>query len=207
MLEVVPLTLKQANASVDKLHRHHKPVTGHRFSIGCVSDGVLVGAAIVGRPKARLTEQYSVAEVTRLVTDGTKNACSVLYSAAARAAREMGFAKIQTFILEEESGTSLIASGWKFESFSEGGDWNRPSRGGRRLDQPMQAKIKFSKTFKEKTKWRMPAADTVTDRTRVASTRRRWRRRASSRGAPATTAGRSTSPRRPRGRSPWRPSL
>lgn len=31
MLRLVPVTLKQANAFVAAHHRHHKPVTGHKF--------------------------------------------------------------------------------------------------------------------------------------------------------------------------------
>src|SRR5689334_12804833 len=80
-LRIVPLTLKQANQLIAQLHRHHQPVRGHRFSIGCMLGSQLVGACVVGRPVARMTDQYTVAEVTRLVTDGTKNACSVLYAA------------------------------------------------------------------------------------------------------------------------------
>src|SRR5579859_6246851 len=99
-LYVVPLTLKQANAMVLALHRHHKPCVGHRFSLGIVdSNGTIRGAAIVGRPVSREIDQYSVAEVNRLVTDGCSNACSALYAACARVAKEMGFVKIQTYIL------------------------------------------------------------------------------------------------------------
>src|SRR4051812_40014079 len=107
-MRVKPLTLKQANELVAELHRHHKPVVGHRFSIGIEDDdGVLHGAAICGRPVARMTDQNRVLEVTRLVTDGTKNGCSMLYAASARTAQAMGFDRIQTFILESEPGTSL----------------------------------------------------------------------------------------------------
>lgn len=35
MLEVVPMTLKEANAYVEQRHRHHVPVVGHKFSVGC----------------------------------------------------------------------------------------------------------------------------------------------------------------------------
>lgn len=34
-LEIVPITLKEANAYVDQHHRHHGPVVCHKFSIGC----------------------------------------------------------------------------------------------------------------------------------------------------------------------------
>lgn len=147
---MIPLTLKEANDLVSRLHRHHKPAVGHRFSIGVKNGDDLVGAAICGRPVARNTPQYSVLEVTRVVTDGTRNACSILYGAAARAADAMGFDKIQTYLLASEPGTSLIASGWEPEAISPGGDWNTPSRKGRRVDQPMGEKIRWAKVFKRK---------------------------------------------------------
>lgn len=144
-LRVVPLTLKEANEIVGRLHRHHKPVVGHRFSIGVEVEGELVGAAICGRPVARMVDHKKVLEVTRLVTNGTRNACSILYAAAARAAKAMGFEKIQTYILEDEPGTSLFASGWEPEAITSGGDWNHGERKGRRTDQPMCAKIRWAK--------------------------------------------------------------
>ena len=113
-MDIVPLTLAQANALVESIHRHHKKATGHRFSLGCEVGGKLVGAAIVGRPVARGHEQYAECEVSRLVTDGTPNACSRLYGACRRVAKEMGFRRIITYILDSEPGTSLKASGWSF---------------------------------------------------------------------------------------------
>src|SRR5947207_4179625 len=97
-LRIVPLTIKQANAFIAEHHRHHKPVVGHRFSIAAVDleSNAIVGIAVVGRPVARMCNPDKVAEVTRLATNGAKNVCSFLYSAAARAAKEMGFDKIQT---------------------------------------------------------------------------------------------------------------
>lgn len=143
-LKIIPLELKAANELVAKWHRHHKPVVGHRFSIGCLDakTGELVGAAIVGRPVARLTNYKTTLEVTRLVTNGTKNACSFLYSAAARIGSELGYEKIQTFVLDSETGKSCEAAGWEFESLSGGGNgWQ--SREGRRDDQPTELKRKF----------------------------------------------------------------
>ena len=149
---VVPLTLNQANSLVSDLHRHHKPTQGHRFSIGAIDCfGELVGAAIIGRPVSRNVDPYNVCEVTRLVTDGTEHACSFLYGAAARIAKEMGFSKIQTYILESELGTSLKAAGWVYESNTAGGNWNASyaNKGTRREDQPMTPKQRWSKTFRE----------------------------------------------------------
>lgn len=150
---VMPLTLAQANDYVARLHRHHKPVQGHRFSIG-VCIGVrdidcCVGCAIVGRPMARGCDPYRTAEITRLVTDGTSNACSFLYAACARICREMGFDKIQTYILESEPGTSLIAAGWIQVATTQGGDWNHSKQyaGNRRTDQPMVPKRRYEKNL------------------------------------------------------------
>ena len=147
-LEICPLTIKEMNALVLRLHRHHKPVQGHRFSLGVKSNGILVGACSVGRPVARELNQYRIAEVTRLVTDGTKNACSILYAAAARTCLAMGFDSIQTYILESESGTSLKASGWSFDGVTQAKGWNCNVRKGRREDQPMCAKQRWVKKFK-----------------------------------------------------------
>lgn len=144
-LRIVPLTLKEANEIVGRLHRHHKPVIGHRFSIGVELGGALVGAAICGRPVARKCDQRFTLEVTRLVTDGTKNACSILYAAAARAALAMGFHKIQTYLLAEEVQISVEAAGWEPEAITAGGDWNHGERKGRRTDQPMGQKIRWVK--------------------------------------------------------------
>lgn len=128
MLSIRHIELKQANEYVEQNHRHHKKVTGHRFSIACYDDDRLCGVAIVGRPVARGIDQYNTVEVLRLCTDGTKNACSKLYSSARRAAIELGYARIITYILECESGSSLIASGWD-ESYSiKGRSWDCPSR-------------------------------------------------------------------------------
>lgn len=148
-LRVIPLTLRQLNRFVVEHHRHHKPVQGHRFSIGAweIGNG-LVGAASVGRPVARGCNPYFVAEVTRLVTDGTRNACSILYAAAARAAQAIGYRRIQTYILENEPGTSLKAAGWRFDGMTAGGDWASSERfrqQGRRQDQPHGPKQRWVK--------------------------------------------------------------
>lgn len=142
-MEVLPIGLKVAAKFVGTLHRHHGEPRGHKFSIGAQKSGILVGVAVVGRPVARALDDGRTAEVTRLCTDGTRNACSFLYGATARAAREQGYLKIITYILDSESGDSLIAAGWKCEGDAGGGSW---SRGGRpREDKhPTQRKQRWS---------------------------------------------------------------
>lgn len=90
MLEICPVSLAEANAFVAEHHRHHKPVVGHKFSIGCTDGEKIVGVAIVGRPVSRYLDDGWTLEVNRCCTDGTRNACSILYAAAWRAARAMG---------------------------------------------------------------------------------------------------------------------
>ena len=148
MLKIVSLELKRANEFVALHHRHHKPVQGHRFSIGCVdNEGVLRGACIVGRPVARAINPTEVLEVTRLVTDGTFNACSILYGAAARAGKAIGYKKIQTYILEDELGTTLKASGWTMVAMTQGGLWSHTDGKPRRTDQPTCRKARWEKTL------------------------------------------------------------
>lgn len=149
MLRIVPLELKEANILVLRWHRHHKEAQGHRFSIGVLdtSTGKMCGAAIVGRPVARRVNHRTTLEVIRLVTDGTKNACSILYAASARVGREMGYSKIQTYILEQEVGYSLIASGWACEGIAGGGQWKHTDGKIRRTDQPTTTKSRWSKTL------------------------------------------------------------
>lgn len=134
-LRPVPITFATACEFIARLHRHHKPPQGHKFSIGAETEvheligPTLVGVATVGRPIARKLDDGYTAEVTRLCTDGTRNACSLLYSACARAAQAMGYRRIVTYILDSETGASLKAAGWQLEAHSGGGSWSRESRG------------------------------------------------------------------------------
>ena len=143
-LEIVPITLKEANQFVYDHHRHHGPVTGHKFSIA-VSDGEkIIGVVIVGRPVSRYLDDGWTLEVTRLCTDGTRNACSMLYAAAWRAARAMGYKRLITYILESETGTSLRAAGWRCVGQAGGLRWTGKRRPEVDL-YPAQMKLRFEK--------------------------------------------------------------
>lgn len=148
-LKIVPLELRELNELVEKWHRHHKRVQGHRFSIGVIDTdtGELVGGCSVGRPVARRINPKEVLEVTRLVTNGHRNACSILYAAAARVGRELGYKKIQTYILQSESGHSLKVSGWQNEGEAGGGQWKHTDGKPRRTDQPTEKKQRWAKTL------------------------------------------------------------
>jgi hypothetical protein len=127
-LSVCTVSLAEANAYVRLHHRHHKPVVGHKFSIGAVLSDELVGVVIVGRPVSRMRDDGRTLEVTRLCTDGARNACSFLYGAAARACFALGYSKIGTYILATEDGASLRASGWRLIGSTPGRSWSVPSR-------------------------------------------------------------------------------
>lgn len=141
-LQLTRVELREANEFVGALHRHHKPVIGHKFSLGATLDDRLVGVAIVGRPVSRMRDDGETLEVTRLCTDGTRNACSFLYGAAARAAFALGYKRIGTYILASEPGISLTAAGWRLIGQTTGGSWTRTNRP--RTDKhPLQAKLLF----------------------------------------------------------------
>ena len=141
-LEIVPCELDEANAFVAEHDRHHRPVVGHRFSIAAAVGDKVVGVAIVGRPTARRLNDGWTLEVTRLATDGTRNACSALYAAAWRAARAIGYRRVVTFTLDSEPGTSLVGAGWKVVGTTPGRSWSVPSRP--RVDKhPLQPRLRW----------------------------------------------------------------
>lgn len=144
------ITQKQANEFIVQHHRHHNAVVGSITQLGLFNENELVGVAILSRPVSRRIDFTKVVEVTRLCTDGTQNACSKLYSACARIAREMGFEKIQTYILASESGISLKASGWILEAENVGGkEWTNRIHYNLFGEEkrPTELKSLFSKTF------------------------------------------------------------
>lgn len=141
-LELVRIDLSEANAFVAEHHRHHVPVIGHLFSLGASLNGKIVGVVIIGRPVSRMRDDGETAEVTRLCTDGTRNACSFLYGASARAAFALGFRRIGTYILSSEPGKSLVAANWRLVGETKAGSWHRGNRP--RVDKhPTQAKLLF----------------------------------------------------------------
>ncbi|WP_028192949.1 XF1762 family protein [Salinispora pacifica] len=128
-LRLVPLSLVDACAFVADWHRHHGPPVGHKFSMGVAADSVLVGVAIIGRPVARHLDTGTTLEVTRVATDGTPNAGSMLYAAAWRASRALGYRRLITYTQTGESGASLRAARWRIvaERPPRPG-WTTPSR-------------------------------------------------------------------------------
>lgn len=129
-MRVVPVSFTEACDYVEAWHRHHRPPIGHKFSIGVADDdGVLHGVAMVGRPVARHYDDGLTLEVNRTATDGTPNANSMLYGAAWRAAKALGYGRLITYTQEGESGSSLLAAGWRVVAERrERRGWDTPSR-------------------------------------------------------------------------------
>lgn len=147
-MRLVPLEREDVAEFVDRLHRHHEATYRDRFRIGAEQGGVLVGVVQVGNPAARVLCNGKTLEVVRLCTDGTKNACSFLYSAAARVARDLGYSKIITYILDTEDGASLRAAGWHKEADIRGHSWDTPSRP-RTTTAPTQDKQRWARILRE----------------------------------------------------------
>ena len=144
-LAVTPINLDEANAFVEQHHRHHKPVPGAKFCVAVSKDDEVMGVAIVGRPVSRHIDDGWTLEVNRCCTDGTRNACSMLYATAWKAAKAMGDTSLITYTMESEGGASLRGAGWRCVGKATtrvGQGWNVRSRP--RVDtHPLQQKLKW----------------------------------------------------------------
>ena len=128
-LQLVPVDFATAARFVKLYHRHNKPPVGHKFSIGVATRDELVGVAMIGRPVARAFDDGLTLEVNRTVTNGYKNANSMLYGAAARAAFALGYRRLITYTQSNETGASLKASGFRVVAQRPPRPgWNTPSR-------------------------------------------------------------------------------
>lgn len=135
-LHLTPVRFRDAAAFVATWHRHHQPPRGMVFAVGAADgDRVLHGVAIAGRPVARLYDDGQTLEVTRVATDSTRNANSLLYGACRRAAFALGYSRLITYTQADESGASLRAAGWHVIAQRPARPgWDRPSRPRRHLD-------------------------------------------------------------------------
>lgn len=128
LLELQPINFDEACEFVRLHHRHHLPPVGWKFGIAANDGEKVVGVVMVGRPVSRHLDNGWTLEVTRLCTDNTPHVASMLYAAAWRAARAMGYKRLITYVLQSETGTSVKAAGWKEIGAAGGGSWNVPSR-------------------------------------------------------------------------------
>ena len=139
-MEIRPITFREASDFINKYHRHHKATVGHKFSIGLYDNNKLVGCAVCGRPVSRYLDDGFTCEINRLCTDGTKNACSMLYGDCCRVAKGMGYKKIITYILESENGASLKASNFICEGEAGGTHWTGKRNKGQDIPKEMKTR-------------------------------------------------------------------
>jgi hypothetical protein len=129
-VSVSPCPVKVALKFNAETHRRLPKIQGGMWAIAAIVNGEMIGVAIVGHPQARMAAKHvGELEVLRVaVQEGKPNACSALYGACARAARDMGATDLTTTIHLDETGGSLIAAGWVRLGETGGGEWTRPSR-------------------------------------------------------------------------------
>lgn len=125
-LDLVPVTRDEARKFIGLHHRHNLPPNMVRI---VAAEGKLVGVATAHNPVARGLDDGVTLEVQRSCTDGTPNANSMLYGAMTRAAKALGFHRLYTYTLAEESGASLKAAGWTRDAdLKERPSWSTPAR-------------------------------------------------------------------------------
>lgn len=150
-MRIQPITLKEASAFINANHRHHRATVGHKFSIGLFEGDKMIGCAVCGRPVSRYLDDGKICEINRLCTDGTPNACSMLYGACCRVAKAMGYREVITYILQSENGASLRASNFVCEGTAGGTHWTGSRNRSQETPQEM------------KTRWRRVLTSPKTD--------------------------------------------
>lgn len=142
-MEIRPITFKAASKYITDHHRHHKRTIGCKFRVSCWDDDRLCGVAVCGRPVSRALDNGEILEINRVCTDGTKNACSMLYGACCRVAKRMGYKKVITYILASENGASLRRSNFTDEGEAGNTEWFGKRQSGK--DVPHEKKRRYSR--------------------------------------------------------------
>lgn len=144
-MDIRPVTFRQASDYINQHHRHHRATVGCKFCIGLYEGEKLIGCAVCGRPVSRYLDDGLTCEINRVCTDGTRNACSMLYGACCRTAKAMGYRQIITYTLESESGTSLKASNFLDDGIAGGEIWTGKRK--RNNGVPQEKKRRWRRVF------------------------------------------------------------
>lgn len=139
-MKIIPITFKEAKEYIKINHRHNPNIVGCKFSIGCMDKDELVGVAVCGRPVSRYLDDGKTLEINRVCTDGTRNACSMLYGACCRIGREMGYTKIITYTLKSENGASVKASNFICDGEAGGTHWTGKRNRGQQIPHEMKVR-------------------------------------------------------------------
>lgn len=138
---LVPITGKAARAFIAKVHRHLPKLQGALWAVALEDRGEIVGVGTAGNP-ARVwqgTGRFVISRVAVKHGDIWGEAwqaspwsapyCSMLYGALCRAGKALGYSEAWTYTLPWETGSSLRAAGFIDMGLTDGGEWDRPSRG------------------------------------------------------------------------------
>jgi len=123
-------------------HRHNKKPPGWRWGHAIYNGGTLIGVGWVGNPVSRVLMERGYVEINRCCVsvetphDLVRNACSMIYGAAARRAGKEGFSGLVTYIRADETGVSVRAAGFeilpmpsdKKPGIVKGRHWGNPLR-------------------------------------------------------------------------------
>ena len=139
-MKIVPVTFKYAKEFVSNYHRHNPNVVGCKFAIGCVDENIMVGVAICGRPVSRYLDDGKTLEINRVCTNGAANACSMLYGACCRIAKEMGYERVITYTLQSETGASVKASNFIRDGEAGGTHWTGKRNKGQNIPHEMKVR-------------------------------------------------------------------
>lgn len=149
---LAPVTLDQALAFIREHHRHAKSrPASWRFGVGVRLGDDLVGVGVAGNPPRMLDDGQTIS-IVRVCTDGTPNACSMIYGSLCRAARALGFRYAVTYTLESEEGASLRASGFHIDGAVRAREWHggRARYQGNLLGEatrPVEAKVRWKRAI------------------------------------------------------------
>lgn len=145
-MRIAPITFREASDYINMFHRHHGSTIGCKFCVSVVDDDNQIhGVAVCGRPVSRHYDDGLTLEINRVCTDGARNACSMLYGACVRIARDMGYKKVITYTLQSEDGASLKASNFICEGEAGGTHWTGCRNRGQ--DIPAEMKKRWVKTL------------------------------------------------------------
>ena len=139
-MQIKPISYRTAADYINQHHRHHKAPQGQKWAVGVYDGETLHGVATAGRPVGRRFDDGATCEITRVCTDGTRNACSMLYGTCCRIAKAMGYGRIITYTLASEDGASLKAANFKNDGEAGGTHWTGERDKGQEIPNEMKTR-------------------------------------------------------------------
>ena len=124
------LKLDEAQAFVARFHRHSDPLKRHMFSIGAYPDMLIFGLnkiptglhgiITVDRCSSAWSKDRDRVEIRRVCVApfAKKNTTSFLIGKAKQACFAMGYKQVVTYTKPTESGSSLMASGFRLDDYN-----------------------------------------------------------------------------------------